>query len=97
MVHGIHMLPISPASSFQRPRAWVRKEWDKYFSEDRWKTVEGGWRGVLAMNLALVDPKASLAFFRDGIDGVWDETWLDGGATRSWGMVWAMVLGLGVV
>lgn len=96
-----------------------------YFSNNRWRSVQGGWRGVLMMNLALIDPKESLAFFRDGVvrgeerdgdegseddegggeraeadgtreeQGVWDEEWLDGGASRTWGIVWAMGLSLG--
>jgi endoglucanase Acf2 len=35
----------------------------------------GGWRGILYANLALIDPKASYGFFRDGINGFWYLTW----------------------
>jgi endo-1,3(4)-beta-glucanase len=48
----------------------------------------GGWRGILYANLALIDPRASYAFFRDGVDGTWDERWIDGGASRTWYLVW---------
>lgn len=52
----------------------------------------GGWRGILYANLALIDPKASYAFFRDGTQGHWDELWIDGGASRTWYLVFAAAL-----
>lgn len=55
--------------------------------------VDGGWRGILFANLALVDAKAAYGFFREGVEGVWDERWVDGGATRSWYLVWCAGLG----
>jgi endo-1,3(4)-beta-glucanase len=55
--------------------------------------VDGGWRGILFANLALVDAKAAYAFFKEGVNGVWDERWVDGGATRSWYLVWCAALG----
>ena len=54
-----------------------------------------GWRGILYANLALVDPKASYAFFRDGQNGFWDERWINGGASRTWYLVFAAGLGEG--
>ncbi|KAJ4350886.1 endo-1,3-beta glucanase [Ascochyta clinopodiicola] len=91
LVHGIHMVPLNPSSAFLRPRAFVREEWDALFSHGRAldDDVEGGWRGVLHANLALADPKASFRFFRDGVGGFWDERWIDGGASRTWYLVWA--------
>lgn len=55
--------------------------------------VDGGWRGVLFANLALIDAKTAYAFFRDGVGGMWDERWVDDGATRSWYLVWCASLG----
>lgn len=52
----------------------------------------GGWRGILYANLALIDPRASYAFFRDGVNGYWDERWIDGGASRTWYLVWAAAM-----
>jgi endo-1,3(4)-beta-glucanase len=46
----------------------------------------------LYANLALIDPKASYGFFRDGINGFWDERWIDGGASRTWYLTWAAAL-----
>lgn len=55
--------------------------------------VDGGWKGVLFANLAIVDAKAAYTFFREGIGAVWDERWIDAGATRSWYLVWCASLG----
>jgi endo-1,3(4)-beta-glucanase len=87
------MLPISPATSYLRPRPFVQAEWDRFFSNGRALAVEGGWRGILHANLALIDPRASYTFFRDGVNGFWDERWIDGGASRTWYLVWAAGLG----
>lgn len=43
--------------------------------------VEGGWRGVLYANLALIDPKAAWEFFAQPN---FDYNWIDGGASRTW-------------
>ncbi|CAO2655574.1 Nn.00g043770.m01.CDS01 [Neocucurbitaria sp. VM-36] len=93
LIHGIHMVPINPSTSYLRPRAFVKEEWDAFFSNNRAAAVDGGWRGILYANLALVDPKASWGFFRDGVDGFWDERWIDGGASRTWYLVWAAAWG----
>jgi endo-1,3(4)-beta-glucanase len=85
------MVPIHPFTVLTRPRAFVKEEWDRYFSDGR-ANVEGGWRGILYGNLALIDPKASYSFFRDGVDGHWDERWIDGGASRTWYLVWAAAM-----
>lgn len=92
LIHGIHMLPVSPATQYLRPRAFVKAEWDHFFSADRW-LVPGGWRGILMANYALVDPKASWEFFKSGVAGVWDDAWIDGGASRCWYLTWAAGLG----
>lgn len=48
--------------------------------------VDGGWRGVLYANLALLDPKASWEFFAQDD---FDYSWIDGGATRTWYLAFA--------
>lgn len=94
LIHGIHMLPLSPASALLRPKPFVQGEWDRFFSDGR-ANVDGGWRGILYANLALVDSNASYAFFRDGVGGSWDDQWIDGGASRTWYLVLAAALGGG--
>ena len=44
-------------------------------------TVQGGWKGVLFANLALIDPVASWNFFAQQN---FDLGWVDGGASRTW-------------
>jgi endo-1,3(4)-beta-glucanase len=86
------MLPLSPASAYLRPKTFVREEWDRFFSNDRWK-VNGGWRGIVMANYAIVDARAAWEFFRAGIDGDWDDDWIDGGASRCWYLTLSAGLG----
>ncbi|KAL8723083.1 MAG: hypothetical protein Q9225_000554 [Loekoesia sp. 1 TL-2023] len=95
-VHGIHMLPLLPYSSLTRPPPFVLQEWSRFFdpsnrsSPDPASSVQGGWKGILYANLALIDPRKSWDFFaqRD-----FDMTWIDGGASRTWYLAWAAGLG----
>ncbi|KAJ5050542.1 uncharacterized protein L3040_002419 [Drepanopeziza brunnea f. sp. 'multigermtubi'] len=89
-VQGIHMLPLLPASTLTRTRQFVREEWDTFFSHGRADAVAGGWRGVLFANLALVDPRAAWNFFAQP---AFDDSYLDGGASRTWYLTFAAGLG----
>ncbi|KAH6724355.1 glycoside hydrolase family 81 protein [Leptodontidium sp. MPI-SDFR-AT-0119] len=89
-IQGIHMLPLLPSSALTRTRTFVQQEWDIYFSNGRVDTAEGGWKGVLYANLALINPQASWQFF---IQPGFDVNWLDGGASRTWYL--ALSAGLG--
>lgn len=85
------MIIINPSTAYLRPRAFVKEEWDRFFADGA-PGGDGGWRGIIYANLALIDPKASYNFFRDGVDGHWDERWIDGGASRTWYLVWASAM-----
>ncbi|KAF2493529.1 putative endo-1,3-beta-glucanase [Lophium mytilinum] len=89
-IQGIHMLPISPATSYIRSKDFVNEEWNTYFSNGRVDSVAGGWRGVLWADYALVDPKAAYNFFaKSGFDyGL-----IDGGASRTWYLAFCAALG----
>lgn len=89
-IEGIHMLPLSPASTLSRPAAFVSQEWATYFDNGRVDAVAGGWRGILYANLALVDPKSAYAFFAQSN---FDDGWLDGGASRTWYLAFCAGLG----
>lgn len=80
-IQGIHMLPLLPSSSLTRTRSFVQQEWDTYFSNGRADVVQGGWKGVLYANLALINPQAAWQFFSQA---GFDASWLDGGASRTW-------------
>ncbi|KXG53591.1 Glycoside hydrolase, family 81 [Penicillium griseofulvum] len=92
-VQGIHMLPLMPHSPFTRRKEFVSQEWQAMFAESATNPaskVDGGWRGVLYANLALIDPKASWKFFTQPN---FDYSWIDGGATRTWYLAFAAGLG----
>lgn len=85
-IQGIHMIPLLPSSTLTRPTVFVTEEWAKYFSDGRAESVSGGWRGLLYANLALIDPVESWNFFTQSN---FDNSWLDGGASRTWYMALA--------
>lgn len=85
------MQPISPASAYLRPPAFAKAEFDAVSRSAR--VEDPGCCGVLYANVALFDPRASLAFFRDGERGAWDERWVGLGASRTWYLVWSAALG----
>lgn len=89
-IQGVHMLPINPSSAYIRSKNFVREEWEKFFSGGRVDTVEGGWRGVLYSNLALIDPRAAYTLFN--ATG-FEDKYLDGGASLTWYL--ALSAGLG--
>ncbi|PGH19873.1 hypothetical protein AJ80_03792 [Polytolypa hystricis UAMH7299] len=94
-IQGIHMLPLIPSSSYTRRKEFVKEEWDAMFASGAStpaERVEGGWRGVLFANLALIDPSASWDFFAQEN---FDLAWVDGGATRTWYLAFAAGLGGG--
>jgi endo-1,3(4)-beta-glucanase len=85
----IHMLPLLPSSAYTRTKPFVRQEWDQYFAPGAVKPakkVEGGWKGILYANLALIDAKRAWEFFSQGS---FDYSWIDGGATRTWYLAFA--------
>lgn len=89
-IQGIHMIPIVPSSAYIRNRNFVSEEWKRYFDAGRVDQVQGGWRGILYSNLALIDPKSAWNFFNQA--GFKSE-WLDGGASLTWYL--ALAAGLG--
>ncbi|KAL8711372.1 MAG: hypothetical protein Q9220_004269 [cf. Caloplaca sp. 1 TL-2023] len=89
-IQGIHMIPINPSSGYTRNRNFINEEWAAYFDKGRVDQAEGGWRGILYSNLALIDPKAAYDWF-SAPD--FDHQYLDDGATLTWYL--ALSAGLG--
>lgn len=89
-IHGVHMLPNLPSTAYTRSRAFVAEEWKAFFDAGRVDQTEGGWRGILYGNLALVDPKAAWKWFSAKN---FDPKYLDGGASLTWYL--ALAAGLG--
>ena len=83
------MLPLNPSSPYTRALRFVAEEWQIYFSPTSpypADTIQGGWKGILYANLALVDPERSWEFFSQG---QFDAGWIDGGASRTWYLAFA--------
>ncbi|EXJ92034.1 hypothetical protein A1O3_00584 [Capronia epimyces CBS 606.96] len=92
-IQGIQMLPLTPCSGLIRTKRFVQEEWDIYFGDHGVMpatTVTDGWKSILYQNLALVDPKASWAFFSQP---TFNPAWLDDGVSRTWSLVFAAGLG----
>ncbi|KAL6454120.1 ACF2 Endo-1 [Candida maltosa Xu316] len=83
-IHGIHMLPITPISSYFRSPQFVKEEWDQKLGGiiDR---IPDGWKGILMLNKALFDPKSAWDWFaRDD----WDPALIDNGMSRTWSLAY---------
>ncbi|CAK7905770.1 glucan endo-1,3-beta-D-glucosidase 1 [[Candida] anglica] len=79
-VHGIHMLPITPVSSFIRGPKYAAEEWKDQVSTFIDK-VDSGWTGILRLNQALFDANTSYDFFSSSN---WNSEHLDNGQSRTW-------------
>ena len=84
-VHGIHMLPITPASSLIRGSAYVKEEWQDQISTFI-SNVKDGWAGILRLNQALFDASSSYAFFSSSS---WSSAYLDNGQSRTWSLAFS--------
>ena len=84
-VHGIHMLPITPASSLIRGPTFVQQEWEQQI-ETFLSDVDSGWTGILQLNRALYDADSSYSFFSSSS---WKSTYLDNGQSRTWSLAYS--------
>ncbi|KAL2351932.1 endo-1,3-beta-glucanase [Cryomyces antarcticus] len=92
-IEGIHMIPLIPSSTLTRTTNFVTEEWNAYFTDTAVvpaSGLQGGWKGILYANLAIINPKASWNFFAASN---FDVTSLDGGASRTWYLAYAAGLG----
>ncbi|KAK9367076.1 endo-1,3(4)-beta-glucanase [Lipomyces kononenkoae] len=88
-IQGIHMIPITPISSFIRSSQFVNREWTSLLANACDK-VDDGWKGILYANMALFDPKASFRFFSHPS---FNDAWLDGGASKTWYLAYSAGIG----
>lgn len=84
-IQGIHMIPLTPASTLMRNSQFVQQEWTELLAPIV-GSLDSGWRGILQANQALFDPQSSYNFFSQ--DGFQTE-WLDNGASRTWYLAWS--------
>ncbi|KAK7723595.1 endo-1,3-beta glucanase [Botryosphaeria dothidea] len=86
---GIHMIPVHVPSAYIRKPNFVKEEYDTFMSNGRIAQAEGGWRGILESNLALIDPAKAYNFFADPS---FNTTLLDGGASLTWYLAYTAAL-----
>ncbi|PSK40480.1 hypothetical protein C7M61_000122 [Candidozyma pseudohaemuli] len=88
-IQGIHMIPISPVSSFIRKPEFVKQEW-----EQKLKSLVGdlddGWRGILMLNAALFDPDTAWKFFSSSD---FNKKHLDDGQSKTWSLAYCAGVG----
>lgn len=88
-VHGIHMIPITPMSSYMRGSKYVKEEWDAKLAGIVDK-IPDGWQGILKLNAGLFDPKYSWKWFSRPD---WQNNLIDPGMTRSWALAYLAGIG----
>lgn len=83
------MIPVHVPSAYIRKPNFVKEEYDTFMSNGRIAQAEGGWRGILESNLALIDPAKAYNFFADPS---FNTTLLDGGASLTWYLAYTAAL-----
>lgn len=88
-VHGIHMLPITPISSYIRQKSFVKEEWDQKLGPIV-NRITDGWKGILMLNYALFDPVESWRWFARSD---WHDSLIDNGMSRTWSLAYTAGIG----
>lgn len=84
-IHGIQMLPLSPALQLSRTKEFCQQEWEdvlqheKLSKKDKWSSV------VFTGNLAIIDPNNAY----DKLSAMHATDAMDDGLTKAWAMYWA--------
>lgn len=90
-IHGVHMLPITPASSLIRGSTFVSQEWSSIISGII-GSVNSGWTGILRLNQALFDGSSSYNFFSSSS---FSNNYLDGGQSLTWSLAYSAAIANG--
>ena len=88
--HRIHMIPVAAHTGFIRPAAFITQEWSTYFDNGRVDSIDSGWKGVIYADYAFVNPKTAWNFFSQAN---FPNDWLDGGASQTWYLALAAMMG----
>ncbi|XBW35319.1 hypothetical protein QEN19_000885 [Hanseniaspora menglaensis] len=83
-IHGIQMIPLTPVSGKMRSVDFVTEEWDQLL-ESYMPDTAGGWRGLLRLNQALIDPATSYNFFSESDAS----DYLDDGMSLTWSLAFS--------
>lgn len=88
-IHGIHMLPMSPTTSYVRRPTYVKEEWTQKLSSII-DNVTDGWKGILMLNVALYDPDTAYNFFTGDS---FSSSYLDNGMSLTWSIAYCAGVG----
>lgn len=88
-IQGIHMIPVTPVSSYFRSKEFVEQEWRELLA-NHVNQVNDGWKGILMLNTALMNPKQAWDFFSPDN---FNRGFLDGGMSLTWCL--AYIAGVG--
>ncbi|OQR93726.1 endo-1,3(4)-beta-glucanase [Thraustotheca clavata] len=58
-IHGIQMLPVTPALFYSRERKFIEEEWTQILSKLKLDLKENAWASLLAVNQSRLDPKTA--------------------------------------
>lgn len=84
-IQMIHAIPITPMSSFIRHPSYVEQEWIQKL-QGIVNDVNDGWKGIMMLNLALFNPRASFEFFSSpNFSG----NFLDNGQSLTWSLAYS--------
>jgi endo-1,3(4)-beta-glucanase len=85
------MVPVAAHTGFIRQQKFISQEWGTFFSNGRVDTINSGWKGAIYADYAYVNPKTTWGFFSQANFN--SGTWLDGGASRTWYLALAAMMG----
>ncbi|KAK9471911.1 endo-1,3(4)-beta-glucanase [Dipodascopsis tothii] len=88
-IQGIHMIPLSPVSSYMRTPEFVEQEWKEKLASLA-PTLTDGWKGILYGNLALYDPQSAYDFFATSS---FNTSYLDNGASQTYYLAYCAGVG----
>lgn len=84
-IHMIHAIPITSASSWVRTPNFVKEEWEEKM-QPIIDQVNDGWKGIIMLNMALLDPKFSYDFFSQPD---FNRNFLDNGQSLTWSLAYS--------
>lgn len=88
-IHGIHMLPMTPALLFVRPPVFVSQEWQQTVGALA-NAATDGWKGIMWLNAALFDPTLAYQFFTSP---AFSRAYLDGGMSLTYAIAYCAGVG----
>lgn len=89
-IHGIHMIPLTPMSNFIRTSKFAGEEWNEMALGSLANSIDGGWKGLLMLNSAIIDPQNAWNFFAQP---QFNYAFLDNGMSRTWSLAYCAGMG----